>query len=305
MRYLNLFFALLFLSQSANAQTFAFAEAVGITDPSGLYETVSWTPELKAELIAALGTEMGEKVILQSSSKSWPSGIATKEARIRNQAQFSRYGAFYLTTVNKNLAILFIPFIENRFMPEDMRPETDVYFAIPLQSILSKKSLDLALAPDFSKDIAVIILDFKNNFANLTSDEVQEPMDGQPRLTGCKVGLEKAYEVFFYDEPLSGRLAFRAAFMGSADPDDVYLTYQKLVSQVGTLTLGCCTLLIQEEFVTGNTRSQNFQVFDKNGDLDPAYENMIISVVVEEIEVMNDAEEFVKEWEPVIYIYKN
>lgn len=306
MRYFPFLTAMLFLTMAAHAQPFVYAEAVRITDPSGLTDTLNWKPGMRAELIAALGQAEGEKIVRNAVPAAWPAGIATAEARLRNQTQFAQYLAFYITTIHGHLVLLRVPVIENSYMQADMRPATDIYFVVQLQAIASKKSLDLAAAPDFAKDMDLLTRDYKNNFANLTTADVQEAMDGMPRLTGCSAGLQGAYQLYFYEDILLGdRLALRAAFMGShTEPDSAYARYQELIDQVESLTLGCCPLSKQTESVTGRARSQSFEVFDRHGDLDPAYENMIISVDIEAIEVFSDTGEFVQEWEPVLYIYK-
>lgn len=305
MRYIPILIAFLFFAKAAQTQPFFYTEAMRIIDPAGLTDTLNWTLSMQAELITALGQETAEAIVRNSVPAAWPVGIATEEARLINHDQFAKYITFYITTIHGHLALLLVPFIENSYLQIDMRPATDIYFVVQLQAVASNKALDQGTAPDFAKEMEVLTLDFKNNFAKLTTTEVQEPMYGLPRITGCNVGLAGAYEVYFYEDVLLGdRFAFRAAFNGGhTELDSVYNTYLQLVDQVAALTLSCCQLSKLEESVTGNTRVQRFEVIDRYGDLNPDYENMIIEVVIEEMEVYNEKEEYVNGWEPRLYIY--
>ena len=286
-------------------QVFSFSALVKVVDNGEMYTTFKWNKEAEAELRSNLGEVMASAVMKTSNETSWPKGIASLDSRKKNKDKFGDYTAFYLTTVSKHIAVLFVPAVENSSMQEDLRPAQDIYFLINEKGIAAPAVQVKSPAGNFATELNVLTNGFRNSFVDLMSDEVQEANSQTAKLTGCKVDLEGAYQLFFYQDVSSGQTGFRAAFPGDADHDLCLMIYQNLVKKVDGLTLDCGPLQKEVETADGLQHSQTYRVLDSDFSFDEVYENMAINVTMEQAENFDDEGELVTEWEVVLYIYEN
>ncbi|MCB0520585.1 MAG: hypothetical protein H6577_24710 [Lewinellaceae bacterium] len=305
MRYISFLVVLWFSISTVRGQGFAYAAPVRIMDGGGMYTTFKWNKEATAELNSALGTVMAGAVLNASNETAWPKGINSLDNRKRNMDKFGDYTAFYMTTIGKHMAVLFVPAVENSSMPDDMRPAQDIYFLIEASGIATKVVQAQKPAGDFAKEMNVITNGFRNSFVDLFSGEVQEATENTAKLMGCKVDLEGAYQLFFFVDMASGQTSFRAAFPGDADLDLVMLSYQNLVREVDGLSLDCCPLEKNVETVDGLVHSQTYRVKETEFSFDEVYANMVINVTMEQAETFDDYGDLVTEWEAVLYIYEH
>lgn len=308
MRRLIFLVSLLIFAIEANGQDeeelFFEYDPVRITNPGSLYSEVDWTPEMKAELIAVVGEDHADLIIQGSSESNWPVGIASLNARVLNQNLMLEYEGYYLTTVNKSMAVIMILAKENRHMEKDMLPKEDFYLVILENAIEISDAEPIDWMQVFLEELEVITLDYKNGFINLLDEVIQEPNEDQEKIYSSKVTLEGAYYLTFFQDGASSDISLRGVFLGDSDPESALIIYQGLVYQVENIDLSCCTLVKKEETARGNTRSQDFEVAAKNGYLDPDFQNMVINLTLEPSEIFNRKGDLENHWEPVMYIFK-
>jgi len=294
MRYILLLYVLLFSVSISAGQTFSMLSDITIVDSSLLHSNFKWTEVTMEELNS--NPNVKSAIIETSNESTWPMGISTLDNRKKNKDKFRDYSVYYTTTIRKNIAVLWVPAAENNSMPEDMRPMHDIYFLIEEEGIA-----DLNLA----NDLNVITNAYKNSFVDLMGDEIQEATEYTPKLTACKVGLDNAYQLFFYIDATSGRTCFKADFPSNDNIDLTILSYKNIVNKLNGLSLDCGQLEKEDEIIEGKVHSQAYRIKQSDLNYSKVYEGLIVYVTTEQIEAFNDNGDIVKEWEVALYIYEN
>jgi hypothetical protein len=309
MRLMCFVFVLLFSGAAANGQTTATRTPVKILDFGGLYSTFDWKAEPTAELKTSLGDALAETVMRASNESAWPTGIASLGERAKNRAEMPAYTAYYLTTVSKSIAVLVVPAAENRDMPADMQPASDIYFLIldngiefDNETISEEDSEDLS-TQGFEAQMNALTLDFSNGFSNVVNMQIDESEDGMVVMYGTLVPLDGTTALYFIEDLFAATTNFHAEFPGSTDPAVALKKYRELVQKVESLKLSCCGLSKLDEEVVGKRRSQVFNAHDSKGKMAPAYLNMSIQVSIEQGEEFDKAGQLVTNWFPVLDIY--
>jgi hypothetical protein len=314
MRLLLLFGLLLSIFPHGGAQSFVTVRPqIRITDFGELYSTFDWDSESTAELRDSLGDSLANVVLVASNEAAWPLGIATLESRVENYEAMAAYRAYHVTTLQEDFAVLLVPFGENRDMPPGLQPGNDFYFIIGKAGTApegfsiapepASPEPDLEAAVDFPSQLDLITRQSSARFEHLTGRQTGEDEDGIEVQRQSKIKLEGAREVFFTENLLSNTTSFTAIFPGSADPSVAREAYLALIRRIEDTPLSCCGLIKQAEDVTGPFPRQIFTVYS-HGEMDAAYQGMVIEVYLEQGEMYDPMGRLVDEWLPAIAIYQ-
>ena len=291
----------------------AFSQLVKVLDFGEIYSTYDWSAESKAELRADLGDVLAEKVITLSNEAAWPKGIADLAARAQNRARMDDYIIFYLTTVKEHIAILFVPAIENRGMPEDMRPKGDIYFLIGLRAVDMEADAEESDAGDasgfqsaegFAAQLDQIVQDYPNDFINLIGELLEEDGENLSYTYASYVNLEGSTMATFYEDLYYENTSYHADFPGSEDHSEGLKTYYELIRRIETTNLSSCSLLKAEEYVDGRVHHQSFSAYDPGGNLGIGFQGMVVGVYLAQGEVFDEEGQLVSYWYPVLSVYK-
>lgn len=292
------------LGTSATGQAFAVGTPIKVIDYGELYSTYNWG-EAERAVVNAIYGDLAEDVIASSRETGWPAGIANFDVRSTNREKMNGYTLFFLTMLNDYTAILLVPEVENSFMPEDMQPEDDIYFIVTLKGIEAKPTgVAAPISKGFAAQMDEITQDFKNGFANVTNAIIHEDEEGFSFYYGTLVPLDGSDEIYFIEDLMAASTIFHAGFPGNTDPAVAQVAYRELVSKVEALNLSCCPLAKDEELVVGNSRSQTFRPFNPKGNLDVAFQNMVIEIRLEQGETFDNDGQILDFWIPVISIFE-
>lgn len=134
------FVFLLFVSNNIlTAQTTPVRKPAQVLDFGQLYPTFNWgvtTDQLRADV----GNTLADAIMAASNETAWPAGIATPATRKLNRAKMASYTLYYVTSLNKEIAVLLAPAAENQGMPTDMQPAKDIYFVVALGAVEWRKA---------------------------------------------------------------------------------------------------------------------------------------------------------------------
>lgn len=301
-------FAFLFFSTIAFGQESAKRSPVKTLDFDQMYSTPHWKPDEVTALKAQLGNALAETVIRASTEAAWPKGIASLDSRAQNKAQMAGYKAYFLANMDEHRVILVVPASENRSMPESMQPAGDIYFVflkvgVQLESVVTPPA-SVPVAPDgFSAQLDEITRDFNNGFANVVNMILEQDNDNLMVTYGTLVPLDGASRLYFLEDLHAGTTNFFAEFPGSTNIATALVGYRALVRKVEGLKLSCCGLSKGAEQVSGNRYTQPFRAHDSKGNMDAAYQNMVIEVYLLQDEAFDKQGQLVPEWRPALVVY--
>lgn len=303
-------FVLLFSGAAAIGQTTVTRTPVKILDFGQMYTTFDWKPEPTADLKTSLGDALAATVIRASNESAWPPGIASLGERAKNRAEMSAYTAYYIARVSKSVAVLVVPAAENRDMPADMQPTSDIYFlildnGIEFEDETEPMASEIASTEGFAAQINEIAQDFANGFVNVVNMQIDESEDGMVVMYGTLVPLEGTTALYFIEDLFAATTNFHAEFPGSTDPAVALKSYQALILKIESLQLTCCGLSKLDELVNGNRRRQIFNTSDSKGNMEQAFQNMAIEISIEQGETFDKNGQLVTFWIPVLDIYEH
>jgi len=301
-------FAFLFFSTVAFGQEATKRSPVKSLDFDQMYSTPHWKPDEVTALKANLGNAMAETVIRASNEAAWPEGIASLGSRAQNKAQMAGYKTYFLANMDAHRVILVVPAAENRSMPESMQPAGDIYFVflkvgVQLESIATTAAAVALITDDFSAQMDEITRDFSNGFANVVNMILEQDNENLLVTYGTLVPLDGTSRLYFLEDLFASTTNFYAEFPGSTNIATALVGYRALVRKVEALKLSCCGLSKGEEQVSGNRYTQPFRAFDSKGNMDAAYQSMVIEVYLLQDEAFDKKGQLVPEWRPALVIY--
>jgi|GEM_PF-2290830 hypothetical protein len=107
-----------------------------------------------------------------SEEANWPEGMSTLDNRNKNRPQIENYRAYFMDKLPDGSALLWIPAAENKHMPYNMRPQTDIFFNLGFYGINQGSTL----APKFGNTAA--------KSSSKLDDLLIKPADSKPTQSG-------------------------------------------------------------------------------------------------------------------------
>lgn len=111
--------------------------ATFIINPSDLYSTYEFSKADRKELISqGFNDDMIRNIEKMANEANWPAAISNLDGRFQLRDQLKQYKAFKIAQIGAGeKAVVAIPAVQNKKMPENMRPIKDIFFIMDVSGL--------------------------------------------------------------------------------------------------------------------------------------------------------------------------
>lgn len=237
----------------------------------------------------------GEEQFLRMSAlaneKGWPDGINNYEAREKVRAKMKDYHAYFVGSFEGN-SLLYIPESENQDMPEDMRPLTEegIFFVLKsngvsvdnIENEAPSMEIPAYIAGNFDSELYALIKGMESKFEAIKGEEIKPENDLAGLLDTeyeCKIPLTGAQKVFVKTGMFNKQNYVIADIGDFKDPGEAKAKYKEWADKVSKAKKPCGTV-VEDQQNLDNLQTTYWIPFDLSGNMNSAYQNMIIEVML-------------------------